>query len=255
MTDLLDCQRLKAEARLPVVEYHASLGSTNDRGRELAVGTGPWPALVVAEEQTAGRGRGANRWWTGQGSLAWSLVVDFEMLGIAPRHAPRLSLAAGCAVVQALGDVLPALEVGLHWPNDVFISSRKICGILVESPPGSRYVIGVGVNVNNSLHLAPQEVQSRAISLVDLAGYVHDRTSLLLELLDRLTQQLSLLRDAPDEVCRLADRLCLQHGQWLVVDTGGEHVGGYCRGIADDGSLQLETPRGLRAIHAGALVH
>ena len=75
--------------------------------------------VVVAEEQTAGRGRGANRWWTGRGSLAFSLVFDPAGWSLEDELQPARSLAVGVAIVDTIAPLLPGSRVGLHWPNVV----------------------------------------------------------------------------------------------------------------------------------------
>ena len=88
-------------------------------------GRGELPLLVVADRQTAGRGRGANRWWTGPGALAFSLLVDGRTVGADRSRSPLVALAAAVAVVDTVAPLLPAHQVGIHWPNDVLVAERK----------------------------------------------------------------------------------------------------------------------------------
>ncbi len=96
------------------VEHHATLSSTNDRARACAAeGLGPLPLLIVADEQTAGRGRGENRWWTGRGSLACSLLVDHDALEIdRHRSSPLVALATAVAIVETVAPLLADQTVG-----------------------------------------------------------------------------------------------------------------------------------------------
>src|SRR4051812_49421141 len=125
--DLLDIQRLKAHTGLVNIEYHETLDSTQTLAHELAAGdsSSDSPLLIVAEQQTAGRGRGTNTWWTGPGSLAMSLLFDPRQWGLERRAQPLRSLAVGVAIVEVVSELLAAqvdglFVVGLHWPNDVF---------------------------------------------------------------------------------------------------------------------------------------
>ena len=103
-TDPLALERIHASGLVAQVEYHASLPSTQLRVHEIANdgNAGKLPLLIVAEEQTAGRGRGANRWWTGRGSLAFSLMFDPGDWNLSRRPAPERSLVVGVAIVDAL---------------------------------------------------------------------------------------------------------------------------------------------------------
>jgi BirA family biotin operon repressor/biotin-[acetyl-CoA-carboxylase] ligase len=158
------------------------------------------------------------------------------------------------ALVETIAPLVPDQRPGIHWPNDVFVSDRKLAGILVESLADGRHIVGVGMNVNNPLALAPPELQTAITSLVDLTGRAHDRTQLLLELLDSLQAALHQLARSPSDLARRADSLCLQHGQRLAVEAGGRVEAGICAGIADDGSLVLDTPAGPRNVYSGVLV-
>jgi BirA family biotin operon repressor/biotin-[acetyl-CoA-carboxylase] ligase len=237
------------------LEHHATLGSTQDRGHEMArqVDCGPLPLLIVAEEQTAGRGRGANRWWTGRGSLALSLLFDPADWDL-PRHPlPERSLAVGVAIVETLQPLLAGIEVGLHWPNDVFAAGKKIAGVLIDVLPGGRHIVGIGLNVNNTLDGAPDEVRARATSLCELAGRKFDRTTLLLNLLENVQAAVRESAAVPDEFGLRFGQLCLQVGSELTIDTGGERTRGRCAGIATDGALLLETRDGFARFYSGVL--
>jgi len=250
----LDTDLLVRETFVRRVEHYATVGSTNDRAREcLADGAGPLPLLIVADEQTAGRGRGANRWWTGQGSLACSLIVEVDQFGVDRADAPLVALAAAVAVAETVSPLLCRHKVGLHWPNDVIAAGRKLAGILVEVLSDRWLVVGIGLNTNNSLRDAPQDLQNTATTLIELTGIPHDRTQLLLTLLEHLERAFGMLASAPGDIAANANTLCLQHGQELTVQLGRRQVSGRCRGIASDGALMLDTPQGPQKLYSGVL--
>ena len=179
------CQTFVARA-----EHHESITSTNDRAAAWALdGAAELPLLVVADRQTAGRGRGGNRWWTGPGALAFSLVVDAKAVAAEEARSPLVAFSVGLAVVETVARRLPHQPVGIHWPNDVLVGSRKLSGILVEVLPNRRHVIGVGLNTNNTLADAPPELRAVACTLRDLSGKEHDQTALLIELLQRMENE------------------------------------------------------------------
>ena len=167
-----DIDRILRETFVARAEYHPSIGSTNDRAAECAAqSAGELPLLVLADQQTAGRGRGANRWWTGPGALAFSLLLDGRTVAVGGNRSPLVALAAAVAVVDAVAPLLPEHPLGIHWPNDVMVGRRKLAGILIEVLPDGRHVVGIGLNTNNTLADAPAELQSRAVTLRDLGRH------------------------------------------------------------------------------------
>lgn len=253
---MLDVARLSAAPLVDRVAYHATIDSTNAEARRRAAELDPaerW--LFVAEAQTAGRGRGANAWWTGTGSLACSLLFDPQRLGVAPAQLPLLPLAAALALVEALSAEVAPHELGIHWPNDVFLAGRKLAGVLVEGLGDGRVVLGLGVNVNNRLAAAPEDVQRRAVSLCELLGRELDRTRLVCAMLAQLQANCGQLAQAPAALARRGHAHCLQRGRALLLEAGAERVRGRCLGLADDGALLLETESGVQAHYSGALVH
>lgn len=250
-----EIDRLVRETFIAGAEHHPVLGSTNDRAKQLAAGKDcPLPYLIVADQQTAGRGRGRNRWWTGAGSLAMSLLLDGRSWPANPNPGPLAALAAAVAAAQVVARLASGVQVGIHWPNDVFAAGRKLAGVLVEAPPGQRYVIGLGLNLNNTLAEAPSELQSTAVTLRDLTGKQHDPTEFVLRYLAQLASLLENLPDQPYRISRTAAEMCLQNGAPLAVETGGRTVRGVCQGIAPDGALLLKTPAGLRHIASGVVL-
>lgn len=251
----LDLDRLRLPRGLGRVEYLPEVDSTNDLARRLS-GEVPGDAavLVVAERQTAGRGRGSNRWWTGDGSLAFSLLFDPARYGIETRYSCMVPLAAALAVVDVAAARLATLSVGIHWPNDVYIGPRKLAGVLVEALADGRQILGVGCNVNNSVSNAPHEVTHLVASLVDELGAPLDRTDVLSDLLQRLDATLTELAARREAVAEAADQLCLQRGRVLNLQLGAERITGVCAGIAGDGALQLDTPSGRRTLYSGVVL-
>ncbi len=249
----VDVDRLLQATFVARVECHQTLESTNDRARQCAAEGGILPLLVLAETQTAGRGRGSNRWWTGPGSLAFSLLLDVGDLRIDRRRSPLVALAAAVAVAETAAHRAPGRRVGIHWPNDVFVDDRKLAGILVETLSSRLYVIGVGVNTNNTLADAPDELRPRVTTLRELTGRAHDPTGVLVAVLQSLASLLLRLAASPEKVAVRADALCLQRGRPLVLDTGRGQIEGRCAGIGPDGGLLLDTPEGRQVCYTGVL--
>jgi BirA family transcriptional regulator, biotin operon repressor / biotin---[acetyl-CoA-carboxylase] ligase len=251
---LIDTKSLLAETFLAHAEHHELLDSTQTRARQLIEsGDVQLPALIVADRQTAGRGRGSNRWWTGEGSLAFSLVVDPEQFGFPRKAVPRLSLAAGVAIVDSVAPRLDGHSLGLHWPNDVFVGSGKLAGILIEVLPGGQHIVGVGLNTNSTVAEAPPALQQSIATLCDLTGKPHDHTELLLALMENFEAAFVQLGQPLETLGERFDLLCSQRGEVLTVYQGDQSITGRCAGIATDGSLLLDTPCGQRSVQSGSL--
>jgi BirA family transcriptional regulator, biotin operon repressor / biotin---[acetyl-CoA-carboxylase] ligase len=255
---LFDLPRLKSAPHLAALEHHEQIGSTSDRALELARQEElALPLLILADQQSGGRGRGSNQWWAAAGSLTFSLLIDSGQFGIASSKWPVLSLSTGLAICEALEQIAPGGDFGVKWPNDVYCSGRKICGILIESPSASRgrVIVGIGLNVNNSLTAAPSEIQALATSLVDYLRRPLDMTGVLLNLLASLQSRWQELGSSGSEP-QVAEfrRRCILDGRTVQVSSGSRLITGRCLGIDDSGSLVLQTESGREAIASGSVV-
>ena len=252
---ILDLDRVLGRTFVAQVEHHASIGSTNDRARECAAGKpGALPLLITADVQTAGRGRGANRWWTGRGSLACTLLLDLTALGVERRWWSLAGVATGVAVAETIGPLVPKQRVGLHWPNDVYAAERKLVGILVEVFGDRLHGIGIGVNTNNTLADAPAELREKATTLLDLTGVRHEPTAILVDMMQNLERCLRELATAPESLSARANAMCLQRGQELTLQQGSQILTGRCVGIGADGALLLDTAQGREKLYSGVQV-
>ena len=226
-----------------------------DRARELAVDAACLlPAAVVADAQSLGRGQRGARWWQAPGSLAVSVVVDATAaVGAAP---PMVwSLACGVALAESLAAVVPAIEPLVRWPNDIEANGRKLSGILVEATAGGRAIFGIGVNTTGFSRDAPPPLDKKIVTVPDLTGRPLPRERLLVDFLPRLFHLLAAtVLDAEAFVTRYRAR-CGLDGHPVTVFRGDERLTGLCRGIADDGTLVLDTPSGRVHVTSGSLTH
>lgn len=151
----------------------------------LLSGDAPEGALVVADEQTAGRGRLGRSWLAPAGT---SLLCSLQLRpAVAPERLPELTGVASRACAEAIA-TLTGLEPVLKFPNDVLVGGRKVAGILAEARE-NRVVLGMGVNVNVPADALPQAVDRPATSLLVETGHEVDRAELLAELLERLERR------------------------------------------------------------------
>ena len=239
-----------------LVEFHPTIGSTNDRASEL-LAAGEEGIAVVADLQMAGRGRHGRSWTSPAGvnlMVSLGLRVDLDA-----SVAWQLGGAAALALLAACASALPSsVRLALKWPNDlVDATGRKIAGLLLETRVvGERVreaVIGCGINVNWPHDEMPDEIASRATSLFELAGSRVSRVDLLARYLASLDAEIALVVGGVSPVERLRDASCLI-GREVTVSAAGEILSGIVTGIGDDGSLLLQTDGGSRSLGLGEVV-
>ncbi|HSV86678.1 MAG TPA: biotin--[acetyl-CoA-carboxylase] ligase [Levilinea sp.] len=239
--------RIDHLAGLPVPElrYFDSTGSTNDEALRWAEQGAPDGALVVADTQTAGRGRMDRRWVTRPGvALAFSLVLrptpaEAGALGL---FSPLGALAVAAALIENYG-----LAAQVKWPNDVLLKHRKLCGILVEAvwmgSVARNVVIGIGVNVARHAVPPDDEVIFPATSVEDVLGKPVDRLELLREILEKLFGWRACL--GSPEFLQTWDAHLAFKDEWVEVQPPGQPaVVGKIAGLAPAGDLRLVTPAG-----------
>ena len=245
----VDFDLIRSQTFLSTIEVHDEIESTNDRALQLSSDASiDLPTLVITNSQSRGRGRCGNQWWFGEGALAFSLLIDrppAELL-------PRMSLTTGLAICESLSAVWPPGNFGLKWPNDVYLNGKKICGILIEQPTtDERIVIGIGVNANNSLQKAPSEIKDIGTSLIDHVGSAVNLTTTLCQILNSLEDHLQVL-ESPN-LPSLWRKRCILSDRTITVTVGSQSDTGLCTGIANDGTLTLETSSGRKSIVAGSV--
>ena len=230
------------------VSYYPSLSSTMAVAREEVQRGAPEGTVVVAGEQSAGKGRLGRVWLSPRGSVSLSIVL---YPGVA--YLPFLTMVASLAVVHSIKAVT-ALESQIKWPNDVLINTKKVCGILVESgvKAGSvdYAIIGIGINVNLKAS-GFTEISVAATSLSDEMGREVSRLEVLRRLLLEV-ERLYLSLPKGEAVYReWRDRL-VTLGQKVHVSSGEATYDGVAESVARDGSLQLRGLDGsLSRISAG----
>jgi len=237
------------------VEYHDSVGSTNDRARALAA-DGAADVAVVADEQTASRGRLDREWVSPPGGV-WLSVVCRP--GVPPAHAPAYTLAMAVAVARACREA--GVDARIKWPNDVLVGDdadaarggRKLCGILTEmegeADRVSWLVVGVGLNANVAVGDLPPDAD--ATSLLAERGDPVDRRLLVQRILEEFDDLRGDLRGAVSAWAELSDTV----GRRVRVDTPGGVVEGEAVGIEFPGALVVDTGEGDVRVTAGDCEH
>lgn len=251
--DPIEPDRLRQITGIACFERLAEAASTMDLARLIANDRSrPLPALIVADRQTHGRGRRGAGWWQSPGSLAASVVYSAADLG-GGVSLPCWSLACGVAVAEGIRSLEPAIDARVRWPNDVEVAGRKIAGILVETAGAARLIFGIGVNTSGSSADAPLGVRHRVVTFPDLVGRPLPRAALIETVLSRLGPLCREIAARPRTLVERFAPLCALTGQPTRLHIGHATIDGMCQGIAEDGSLLLETPDGPRRFASGTL--
>jgi BirA family transcriptional regulator, biotin operon repressor / biotin---[acetyl-CoA-carboxylase] ligase len=260
MTTAADWSRAADSARRigHAVEFHAQIGSTNDRARDLLAGSPDGEGVaVVADLQTAGRGRRGRAWLSPPG-VNLMASVGFRP-AIATELTSLLGLSVGLALRSACSSALPAtVDLQIRWPNDlVDAAGRKVAGVLIETVlAGGRLaeaIVGMGINANWRRHEMPAEIAAVATSLCELAGGPVDRLALLERLLDALDAEIRALERGASPILR-ARGVSWLDGRSVELDLGERLLAGRVAGLGDDGSLLLDAAHGRMALPMGEVV-
>jgi BirA family biotin operon repressor/biotin-[acetyl-CoA-carboxylase] ligase len=257
--DLLLPEILKPLLRGTIFSHHIhhfyTIGSTNTAAMAAASEGAPEGSVFLAEEQTAGRGRGANVWQSPPGSGIYCSVILRPALP--PSEVLVLSLAAGLAVHAAIQEVDSRVKPDLKWPNDVLIDSKKVCGILTEMNAEAtrvRYiVVGIGINVNQASF--PEELPATSLQLA--TGSQWSRVELLaalLKSLDREYRQLVNDADARSSILRrFTENSSWVSGKKIRIEENGSSFEGTTAGLDERGFLRVKAATGIRTILSGTV--
>lgn len=232
------------------VRHLSQTASTNRDAEAWALAGAPEGALVVADHQTAGRGRLGRTWVDAPGhSLLLSLVLRPT---VAAADAPSLTFVAAVALADALTRWIPRELVTIKWPNDVLVAGRKVAGILLEmrceGQQVEHVILGIGVNVDAQQESLPPEVRPAATAVENHSGGVlPDRLELLWALLTCFeTAYDAFLADGFPPIQARWNVWADLAGRWLTVHTPGGTVEGRAQGLGPRGALLLEDATGTR---------
>lgn len=225
------------------VLYYPSIGSTNEVAKELAAKGTPEGTLVVADEQTAGKGRLGREWLAPAGSsLLMSLLFRPNL---APCQAQRLTMICSLALSDAIHEVT-GLSAAIKWPNDILVGNKKVCGILTElGTTGDRLeyaVVGMGLNVKLDFSALPELVET-ATSLAQELGREVSRLELLSHVMKDIEERYRLLQRGKVPHQEWAARL-VTLGRAVTVSTPQGRLQGWAVGVDADGALLLRLPGG-----------
>ncbi len=245
--DQLDTDAIKADLRTAGIGdeilIFKSTASTNDIAWEYAANRKNNGLCIFAEQQTAGRGRGANEWLSGAGDsiLCSILLLDWAC------SADLLTLASAVATAQAIKEHCQ-LDTRLKWPNDIMIKGKKVAGILLESRTGdsrSDYVIGVGINCHQKQEFFQgRKFRMPATSIDVQSGTTIDRNSLAAHLLASLDEWLTIAKTDSDRITDTWSGLSNQLGHHVIAEYNQQQFSGNCIGVDPARGLILQLDDG-----------
>ncbi len=239
------------------IHHYFKLGSTNTTAMQAASEGAPEGTVFLAEQQTAGKGRGGHTWHSADSAGIYCSVILRPVLP--PADMVVLSLAVALAVQAAAQAQDPKLPIDLKWPNDLLCGGKKICGILTEMNAEAtrvRYVVvGIGINVNHAGF--PAELEPIATSLRLASGKEWSRVELCAALLKSLDREYRLLLEKPDAresvLKRFQERSSSVRDKNVFVDADGGGYEGTTYGLDGRGFLQVRTMQGLRIVLSGSI--
>lgn len=236
------------------IRYFDEVDSTQRVAAELAQNGAGQGTVVIAERQSAGRGRLGRVWHSPAGVNLYMTVILRPRMPLA--QVPQLSLAAGVAVAEALEKIAPGL-VALKWPNDIWLRKRKAGGIIAEAVTDATQgllcvLLGIGLNLNLASNDIPPELRDKATSVLIATGRECDRVQFAATLFNLLGVRYRAAEQGGFSAVReLYERYFGLNGHPVTVIDGTSTSAGVVRGIDADGALLLETGSGLARILTG----
>lgn len=245
---------IKLLSKTPVtrLRYFDTINSTNDFAQDWINAGTPDFSIVVADQQTSGRGRLQRKWITNPGAaLAFSVIFH-----LSPQELTSASLIPIMAAVSTTSAIFQqfSIQAQIKWPNDILVSGMKTAGILVESTwfdeENVSTVIGIGVNISPAALPSLDETALPATCLEHAAGHPLDRWQLLKCIL--ISMQEWRMNINSEELIKYVNNRMAYIGQRVYINSSdGQSISGIVQGVDSTGSLLLQTQDGVESIHAG----
>ncbi len=228
------------------IHYKESVDSTQRIAHTLAQNGASEGTLVIADEQTAGRGRMTRHWHSPRNSGVWMSLILKPLLP--PQKAPQFTLITAVAVVQAIEEVCDLLPE-IKWPNDILIKGKKVTGILTElqAEPDKivSIIIGIGMNVNHRIEDFPEELKGIATSLAIESGDTVQRAKIIQKVLERLEALYHIyMVEGFTPIKLIWESYAVSIGKQIIARTITGELRGTALGITDEGVLKLQDEQG-----------
>lgn len=240
--------------------YFDDTPSTNSIALHELLDAAQLPRLIVADRQSAGRGRLGRQWYSDSGTLTFSLRLGANTLRVPTSARSLVALAAGMGVADAAEYYVSPVRPQIKWPNDVYLHDKKIAGLLVEATNDqavngqpANVVIGIGINVTTDFSQAPAEVQTRATSIAAVAASELSRYALLPKVVEQVLDRINQLNASEVQLLQEFRQRCYLTGRKIRVRRPDQTLEGMALGVNDQGTLELATAQGVEVIHAGEI--
>ncbi|WP_019241996.1 MULTISPECIES: biotin--[acetyl-CoA-carboxylase] ligase [Bacillus] len=232
------------------IHHLETVESTQRIANDLANKGAVEGTIVIADEQTLGRGRLARQWYSPKGTGIWMSVILKPNIPI--QQAPQLTLMTAVAVTKAIIETTGA-QARIKWPNDILISGKKMTGILTEMQAEAdgihSIVIGIGINVNQKSEDFPEELRDIATSLQIETNQIHSREIIICSVLKHLEQLYELYKQAGfSPIKTLWENYAISVGKRITATTAQNKIIGKALGITNEGVLLVEDDN--RKIHS-----
>ncbi len=238
------------------LHYYPSIDSTNNWLLQRARAGAPAGTVVIADEQTAGRGRHGRSWEDVPGK---AVLLSLLIRQLPPVMNPlMLTYWTALQMAHAIEETTPGVFIQLKWPNDLFLKNKKLGGILIEGNFTGKepqyFVIGIGVNVNHEWEDFSSAIRHKAISLKFVTGNKVSREKLVAAFLNRCATLLQPKTPInPNTVLREYKKRLLYLGEQITVHLGKDTVSGILTDLTPEGFLLVSTLTGDRVIHSGEI--
>jgi len=257
--DTLTPGEIKAGLKTKVIgkeiKYFKEIESTNIIAREIADSVDEG-TLVIAESQTAGRGRLGRKWISPEGGIWFSIILKPKTQ---PLYAPQITLLAGVSVTRTIRSF--GLPAKIKWPNDILINGKKVCGILTELRAEADIIdyliVGIGIDANVDTESFPDEIRDSSTSLMKEMGVKINRVEFVRKLLEEFEAlYLEFQKEGFPPILEEWRNMSATIGEWVKISTQARTIYGEAIGVDSEGALILETSEGhLEKIVAGNCEH
>jgi BirA family biotin operon repressor/biotin-[acetyl-CoA-carboxylase] ligase len=232
--------------------YFEEIDSTNIQAKRENYEDG---TVIFAESQTAGKGRKNRKWVTHKG-LGLYLTIVLKP-GIEVNYLSHFSLLFNYSVFKVLRNYVNG-EIKIKWPNDIYLSGKKIAGFLIESSIEnnsiSKLIVGVGINVNQTIKDFEEDIKEVATSLKIEEGKTFSRKEVFLKILRQIEKDyLKFIKEKYLDIKKIEENLLWLNQDVMILEDGKTILSGKLIGLNEDGSLMLKTDEGLRFVYVGDL--
>ncbi|MHA2191035.1 MAG: biotin--[acetyl-CoA-carboxylase] ligase [Candidatus Thorarchaeota archaeon] len=249
---------IKSTNLSPTILYFENLESTNDRAKDLIAEAAVEGTVVVVDQQTHGRGRQDNTWYSPVGGTYFSIVLKPKL---SFEQTPLISLLVACAIARAIRG-LYSIDVVLKWPNDIQVGDMKLGGILSESVmKGSTILglaIGIGINQNVDVSAFPSDIKDKSTSILNEVGHTTSIEDLVAHIFNEIDSRISRVEEESSYEAVISEWNSLNAtiGRRVLVHNDGPDIKGKAARIEQDGALIVTTEEGKEIkVQTGSISH